>query len=208
MESLASIFSKYRVVPVVAVEDTETALPLADALLDGGLGIIEVTFRTQAAAEVIQTLVKKRPELYVGAGTVLTAENLTAAVQAGAQFGVAPGFNPDTVTLAQEKKLPFMPGIATPTEIEAALAKKCEVLKFFPAETLGGTAALKAVSAPYRHTGIQFVPTGGVNESNFENYLELPNVAACGGTWLVSAKDIAEGNWKIITQRVKRVTGM
>ncbi|MDR3182714.1 MAG: bifunctional 4-hydroxy-2-oxoglutarate aldolase/2-dehydro-3-deoxy-phosphogluconate aldolase [Planctomycetaceae bacterium] len=202
--SLAETLLKYRVVPVIAINSAEAALPLADALLEGGLPIAEITFRTDAAAEVIRTIAAKRPELFIGAGTVLTADNVLAAIDAGAKFGVAPGFNPSIVQLAADKGLPFIPGTATPTEIEAALAANCRILKFFPAGILGGAAALKAVSAPYLHTGIKFMPTGGINESNFEAYLELPNVAACGGTWIASPKDIADGHWSIISERCKR----
>jgi 2-dehydro-3-deoxyphosphogluconate aldolase/(4S)-4-hydroxy-2-oxoglutarate aldolase len=203
--SLSETLSKYRVVPVIAIDDADAALPLADALLSGGLSVVEITFRTAAAAKVIRTIAEKRPEFYIGAGTVLTADNLSAAIDAGAKFGVAPGFNPAIVKLATSKGLPFIPGVATPTEIEAALAENCSVLKFFPAGILGGNAALKSISTPYLHTGVQFMPTGGVNEANFEDYLELPNVVACGGTWIASAKDIAEKRWNIITERCKRV---
>ncbi|MDR3234744.1 MAG: bifunctional 4-hydroxy-2-oxoglutarate aldolase/2-dehydro-3-deoxy-phosphogluconate aldolase [Planctomycetaceae bacterium] len=202
--ALSEKLAKYRVVPVISINNAAAALPLADALLEGGLSIAEITFRTDAAADVIRLLASKRPELCVGAGTVLTADNLAAAVDAGAEFGVAPGFNPQIVQLAADKGLPFVPGTATPTEIEAAAAENCRILKFFPAGILGGAVALKAISAPYLHTGIKFMPTGGINESNFEKYLELPNVAACGGTWIAPPNDIAEGNWKMITERCKR----
>ncbi len=195
--------AKYRVIPVVAIESVEAALPLADALLAGGLPVIEVTFRTAAAADVIAVLSRERPNLLVGAGTVLTPENLEAAMVAGAQFGVAPGFNPAVVRRAQERGFPFVPGVCTPTDIEAALAAGCTTLKFFPAEACGGVAMVKTLAAPYAHLGIRFVPTGGVSPSNLQDYLACPEVLAVGGTWLAKKEDIRDGSWPLITDRCK-----
>jgi 2-dehydro-3-deoxyphosphogluconate aldolase / (4S)-4-hydroxy-2-oxoglutarate aldolase len=189
------------VVPVIAVEDPKVALPLADALLAGGLPIVEITFRTAAAAQVIQTLVRERPKLLVGAGTVLTRENLQAAKAAGARFGVAPGLNPQIVNEARDMGLPFIPGVATPSEVEQALALGCTTLKFFPAEVLGGVAMLNALAGPYAHTGVKFMPTGGVNPANLESYLACKVVAAVGGTWLAKKDDLASGNWQEIQRR-------
>ncbi|MDR0869748.1 MAG: bifunctional 4-hydroxy-2-oxoglutarate aldolase/2-dehydro-3-deoxy-phosphogluconate aldolase [Planctomycetaceae bacterium] len=205
MDKIIETLEKYRVVPVISLEDAAAALPLADALLEGGLPLAEITFRTAAAAEAIRILTEKRPELCIGAGTVLTAQNVGDAVKAGAVFGVAPGFNPETLEVAGEHHLPFIPGVCTPSEIEAALTYNAAVLKFFPAGAMGGVAMLKAISAPYSHTGIRFMPTGGVSESNLAEYLAQPAVLACGGTWIAAKADIAEGRWSEIKDRCRRV---
>ena len=197
--------SSYGVVPVIAIESIESALPLADALIAGGLPVAEITFRTKAAADVISLLAKERPELILGAGTVLTPENMQKAKDCGATFAVAPGLNPDVVKKAQDINLPFVPGINNPTDIEAALSLGCQTLKFFPAEASGGIKYLNSISAPYKHTGIKFVPTGGVNEGNLSNYLQLPVVIACGGTWIAKNEDMAAGNWDDIVLRCKKV---
>ena len=191
------------IVPVIAIERVEWALPLADALLAGGLRVIEITFRTSAAAEVIRTLSAERPQLTVGAGTVLTLENLDTAKANGAKFGVAPGLNPTIARRAQQLQFPFFPGVATPTEIDAALELGCRLLKFFPSEALGGCGMLAALFAPYQHTGVRFMPTGGVNPGNLENYLKCDAVAAVGGTWIAKREDFVTGNWSEITQRCR-----
>jgi 2-dehydro-3-deoxyphosphogluconate aldolase/(4S)-4-hydroxy-2-oxoglutarate aldolase len=196
------------VVPVIAIESVADALPLADALLEGGLPVAEITFRTKAAAEVIALLRAERPELLVGAGTVLTPENAAAALAAGAQFAVAPGLNPEVVAHAAELGLPFYPGVATPSDIERGLALGCPVLKFFPAEALGGTAMLEALSAPYAHTGVRFMPTGGVTPANLADYLRIATVAAVGGTWIAKKADIAGGGWAGITKRCAEAVAM
>ncbi len=205
MQSIIQTLERYRVVPVIAIDDAEAALPLADALLDGGLPVAEITFRTAAAATVIRTITEKRPELLVGAGTVLTFQNVQDAIAAGARFGVAPGFNPDTLDIAEEREWPFIPGVCTPSEIEAALEINYHVLKFFPAGAMGGVSMLKALSAPYAHTGIRFMPTGGVTEENLVEYLAVPSVIACGGTWIATKADIASGNWTAVRDRCRRV---
>jgi len=189
------------IVPVITIEQVQHALPLADALLAAGIPIIEITFRTAAAADVIGTLVRERPQLTVGAGTVLTRENVRAASQAGAQFALAPGLNPHIVKLAAEFELPFVPGIATASEVELALSLGCRMLKFFPAELLGGVEMIKALSAPYGHTHVRFIPTGGVNPANLESYLACKHVAAVGGTWLAKNEDLAGNKWGEIRRR-------
>jgi len=201
--SILERIARYGVVPVIAVESPQVAVPLADALLEGGLGVVEITFRTSAAAQVIQEISRERPELLVGAGTVLTAANLDAAKASGARFAVAPGLNPDIVTRAKEIGLPFVPGVATPGEIERGLSLGCTLLKFFPAEALGGVAMIEALAAPYRHTGVRFVPMGGINAGNLESYLALDAVAAVGGTWIAKKDDLAAGRWDDITRRCK-----
>jgi len=195
----------YGVVPVLAIDAVETALPLADALLAGGLPVAEVTFRTAAAAEVLRLLARERPQLLLGAGTVLNTENLDAAIQCGARFALAPGLNPAVVARAREAGLPFLPGVATPTDIEAALGLGCSLLKFFPSEAMGGISMLRALSGPYKHTGVRFVPTGGVNAANLAAYLSTEGVAAVGGTWIATKGDLAEGNWSAITERCRKV---
>ena len=195
--------ARHGIIPVIALDKVEAALPLADALIGGGLPVIEITFRTAAAAEIIRTLSYARPQLAVGAGTVLTAANLEAAHANGAAFAVAPGLNPEIVRQAQGLGLPFVPGVATPTDIEAAMALGCKVLKFFPAEALGGVAMLDALSGPYRHTGVRFVPTGGLSLATVESYLRLETVAAAGGTWLARQEDLTAGRWDEIRDRCR-----
>lgn len=194
-ETVMQRVSRCGVVPVIAIEKVEAALPLADALLAGGLPVIEITFRTAAAAEVIRLLARERPQLLVGAGTVLTEANIEAAIHAGAQFAVAPGLNPAIVRRCQALNLPFVPGVATPTDIEAALVLGCTLLKFFPSEALGGVPMIEALSAPYKHTGVKFMPTGGASPANLETYLKLDTVAAVGGTWIAKKEDIANAKW-------------
>lgn len=195
----------YGVVPVIAIESADSALSLADALIEGGLPVAEITFRTAAAADVISLLASKRPEIILGAGTVLTPENLRRAKDCGATFAVAPGFNPDVVNTAREIDLPFVPGINNPTDIEGALALGCRHLKFFPAEASGGIKYLNAIAAPYKHTGVKFMPTGGINIDNLADYLSLDIIAACGGTWIAKKPDIAEGLWSDIARRCRQV---
>jgi 2-dehydro-3-deoxyphosphogluconate aldolase/(4S)-4-hydroxy-2-oxoglutarate aldolase len=191
------------VVPVITIEEVAHALPLADALLAGGLPVIEITFRTPAAAEVVRVLAKERPQLLIGAGTLLTSANIEAAKASGAVFGVAPGLNPQIVNQARELNLPFIPGIATPSEIEIGMSLGCSLLKYFPAEALGGPAMLDALAIPYRHTGVRFLPSGGVNTGNLENYLKMGCVAAAGGTWIARLEDYKAGNWADVTARCK-----
>jgi 2-dehydro-3-deoxyphosphogluconate aldolase/(4S)-4-hydroxy-2-oxoglutarate aldolase len=191
------------IVPVIAIDQEAAALPLADALIEGGLPVVEITFRTAAAAAVIRTISRERPRLLVGAGTVLTKENLEAAKESGARFAVAPGLNPQIVQLAQKLNLPFVPGVATPTDIEQGLALGCRVLKFFPAEALGGIPMIEALSAPYQHTGARFIPTGGVSTSNLEAYLRIKTVAAVGGTWIAKKEDLSGGKWSDIAARCR-----
>jgi 2-dehydro-3-deoxyphosphogluconate aldolase / (4S)-4-hydroxy-2-oxoglutarate aldolase len=191
------------IVPVVIIEHVDKALPLADALLAGGLPIVEITFRTAVAAEVIRILSRERPQLLVGAGTVLTPANLEAAKASGAAFGVSPGLNPQIVTQARQLGLPFIPGIATPSEIEIGLSLGCKLLKFFPAEALGGVAMIDALWGPFKHTGLRFMPSGGVTLANLDSYLRTASVAAAGGTWIAKPEDLAGGNWSGIRERAQ-----
>jgi len=195
--------ARYGVVPVIAIRAVEAALPLADALLEGGLPVAEITFRTSAAAEVIAAMVRHRPALLVGAGTVLSEENVKEAKEAGARFAVAPGLNPAVVQHAAKVGLPFAPGVCTPSEIEQALGLGCRIVKFFPAEASGGVEMVKALAAPYSHVGVRFLPTGGVNAGNLEGYLSLKAVAAVGGTWIAKPEDLAGGHWQTIRDRCR-----
>src|SRR5208337_3697827 len=190
--------AKHVIVPVIAIDSVDAALPLADALLEGGLPVAEITFRTAAAAEVIAKIAKERPSMMLGAGTVLTAENLGRACDAGAKFGVAPGLNQDVVAEAAHRGLPFIPGVITPSEIEQALALGLKLLKFFPSEAFGGLKVIKALSAPYAHSGVRFMPTGGVSTSNLTEYLAEKAVACIGGTWIATREAIADKKWSHI----------
>lgn len=177
------------IVPVVALGDARHAVPLAKALAKGGIDVVEVTFRTDAAEESIRAIAAELPEVLVGAGTVLTKEQVDRAIGAGAQFLVSPGFNPEIVAYALSKGAPIVPGTATPGEMEQAIALGLDAVKFFPAEQNGGVAALKAVSAVYRN--LRFMPTGGVNPQNLNDYLSFDKVLACGGSWMVK-NDLVE----------------
>ena len=200
-EEILDRIAYFGVVPVIAIESVDVAIPLADALIQGGLPVVEITFRTSAAAETICRMTKERPELIVGAGTVLSVANLDAAKANGASFAVAPGLNPKMVKQAQQMGLPFVPGIATPSDIDAGLSLGCELLKFFPAEANGGIEMIEALSAPYKHTGVRFMPTGGVDHANLETYLKINTVAAVGGTWIAKKEDLSQGNWGEIQKR-------
>ena len=194
-KDLIEQLKKMGVVPVIAIESVEDALPMADALVAGGLPIAEITFRTAAAAEVIKKLKKERPSLMLGAGTILTVDQLQQAKECGAVFGVTPGFNPQVVKKAVEIKFALFPGGLTPSEIEQGLALGLKVLKFFPCEAAGGINMLKAVSAPYGHLGVKFIPTGGINLAKLGDYLALSQVLAVGGTWIATKEAIAGKKW-------------
>jgi len=200
--------ARFKVVPVIAIESPDAALSLADALIKGGLPIAEITFRTEAAAVVIRKMTQERPDLLVGAGTILTLDNLKSAIDAGAKFGVAPGCNPKIIAAAQERGFPFVPGVCTPSDVEAALSCGCTILKFFPAGSMGGLAMLKSLIAPYGHTGVQFMPTGGISPANLGEYLATKGVIACGGTWIATKEDIAENKWELIATRCREVVAL
>ena len=201
---LASL-RQLKVVPVLVVERVEFAVPLADALIEGGLPIAEVTFRTRHAADVICRIRAERLNVTVGAGTVLSVEDLMRAFEAGAMFGVAPGLNRTVAADARDMQFPFFPGVMTPSDIESALSLGFRMLKFFPAAAAGGVAMLKSLVAPYAHLGVEFIPTGGINLSNLRLYLDGPHVAAVGGTWIASAEDISRQAWGEISNRCRVV---
>ena len=181
-------------VPVIKIDDAKDAAPLAKALYDGGLPCAEVTFRTAAAAEAIAEMVKACPDMLVGAGTVLTTAQVDEAVAAGAKFIVSPGLNPTVVKYCVDKNIPMMPGINNPSGIEQAMELGLKVVKFFPAEPSGGLNMLKAMAAPYG--GVRFMPTGGISPSNVGDYLAWNRIIACGGSWMVPPKMLAEGNFE------------
>lgn len=187
-----------KLVPVVKINRAEDALALGEALVTGGLPVAEITFRTDAAPAAIRTLHERLPALLVGAGTVLNVDNVKAAVAAGAQFIVAPGFNPKVVDYCVEHGIPVVPGVNSPTDIEMGLDRGLDVLKFFPAEASGGLKLLKAMAAPY--AGVKFMPTGGINLDNLLTYLAFDRVLACGGTWMAETSLIDAGQFDEITR--------
>jgi len=201
MNEILKKIGELGVVPVVKIESTKDAIPLGKALLEGDLPIAEITFRTAAAEDSIKALTGELPGLLVGAGTVLTIEQAKKAIAAGARFIVSPGFNSKIVDYCLENNVVVTPGVNNPTQIEMALEKGLEIVKFFPAEASGGLAALKAMSAPY--TMIKFIPTGGISQNNFLSYLAHKQVHACGGSWMVKPELISSGNFKEITAITK-----
>ena len=190
--------SRIGVVPVITIDRPQDAVPLARALLNGGIGCAEITFRTASAEEAIQTISGECHEMLVGAGTVLTVQQAEQAIRAGAQYIVAPGFDAAVVDWCQEHGVPVLPGVATPTEINMALARGVKLLKFFPSEEIGGVRMLKALHAPYQE--VQFIPTGGIKAHNLAEYLALPNVVACGGSWMATGSMISEGKFDEIAR--------
>lgn len=185
------------VVPVVVLEDAKDAIPVADALLRGGIDVMEITFRTAAAADAIRAVAQARPEMLVGAGTVITAAQCAQAVEMGAGFIVSPGFDADVVRWCIDRSIPVVPGCVTPTEIMAAMKLGLHTLKFFPAGVYGGLKAMKALAAPFG--SVQFIPTGGVNEENLSEFAAAPFVFAVGGSWICTKKDIQNGDFEKIT---------
>ncbi len=196
---LASSIEKTGIVAVLVVDEVKDAVPLARALLSGGVNAIELTLRTPAALDALKAIKANVPEMLRGVGTSVTGEQVAQAVGAGAAFGVAPGLNPRVLAAAREAGLSFAPGILTPSDIETALEYGCKLLKFFPAEPSGGLPYLKAMSAPYNHLGLRFVPLGGLNAKNMASYLADPCIAALGGSWLAPRELIRAGQWAKIT---------
>jgi len=198
MLPILETISKIGIVPVVKLDDAKDAAPLADALCKGGLPCAEVTFRTAAAAEAISIMTKAHPDMVVGAGTVLTTDQVDQAMEAGAKFIVSPGLNPKVVKYCVDKNIPITPGTNSPSEIETAIEFGLEVVKFFPAEQSGGIAKIKAMAAPY--VNMKFMPTGGINAKNLISYLDFPKVIACGGSWMVPGDLIANGEFDKIEE--------
>ncbi|KHA57702.1 2-dehydro-3-deoxyphosphogluconate aldolase [Aeromonas hydrophila] len=200
MSSITEQLQALKVIPVIAIEQAEDIIPLGAALADNGLPVAEITFRSAAAVEAIRLLRQAYPDMLIGAGTVLNREQVIAAKEAGATFIVSPGFNLNTVKACQELDIPIIPGVNNPSTIEAALEMGLTTLKFFPAEASGGTAMIKALLAPYAQ--VKLMPTGGISIGNIRDYLAIPRVIACGGSWMVDKKLIAEKQW----QKIGRLT--
>ncbi|HUS69587.1 MAG TPA: bifunctional 4-hydroxy-2-oxoglutarate aldolase/2-dehydro-3-deoxy-phosphogluconate aldolase [Anaerolineae bacterium] len=206
MHELLEKLGHLGVVPVVAIERAEDAVQLGTALVEGGLPCAEITFRTAAAEETIRRISSNLPGITLGAGTVLSVDQAQRAVSAGARFIVSPGFNQKVVIWCLQNEIPVTPGVATPTEIDMALDKGLEVIKFFPAEALGGIKMLKAIAAPY--VGVKFIPTGGINRDNLAEYLAHKSVHCCGGSWFVKANLISDGNFDEITRLTREAVAV
>jgi len=199
---LENALRQLRIVPVIEIADASNAVPLGQTLVDAGLPVAEVTFRTPAAAEAIARMVREVSGLLVGAGTVLSETDVDAAVDAGAHFLVSPGLNASVVQRAQRAGVPIIPGVTSPTEIEAARALDLRLLKLFPAEAVGGLPLVKAFAAPY--PDVAFMPTGGITASTVEAWLQVPTVAACGGSWIATKADISGRNWDEIRNKASQ----
>ena len=195
-----------KLIPVAVIEDKEKAIPLGNALMEAGLPVVEITFRTAAAAESIAILKKEFPEMLLGAGTVLKVEQVKAAVEAGSQFIVTPGFNPTVVDYCVENNITIVPGLNSPSFIEWGLERGLDFFKFFPADLSGGTKMVKLLSGPY--PTVRFMPTGGVNDKTLTEYLKLDNVIACGGSWIVKKNLISSGNFEEIKTLTKRALSL
>ena len=203
---VAARFRALRVVPVIVIDDARGAAPLASALSEGGLPCAEVTFRTKAAADAIRRMTDAQPDMLVGAGTVLTPTQVDTALEAGASFIVAPGFNPVVVDYCLEREVPVFPGVCTPSEVEAALMRGLRVVKFFPAEPAGGLAYLKAIAGPY--ADVEFIPTGGITRANLASYLAFPRIVACGGSWMAPQPLVAAGEFDAIRAETGRTVAV
>lgn len=206
MMTIEERFEDFGVVPVVVLDDVKDALPLAKALTEGGLPCAEVTFRTEAAEESIKVMAEAYPDMVVGAGTVLTIEQVDAAVKAGAKFIVSPGFDPEIVDYCLEKEIPIFPGCVTPSEVAQAVKRGLKVVKFFPAEPAGGVAMIKAMAAPYHQ--LRFMPTGGIGTQNLKDYLEFNKIICCGGSWMVKADLIKNGEFDKICKLTKEAKAL
>ena len=206
MDKISQQIGKMGIIPVMALEDANQAVPLGEALLAGGLPCAELTFRTTAASEAIYKMSQAYPEMLVGAGTVLTVAQAKEAVAAGASYILAPGFDPEIVDWCLAHNTLVLPGVMTPTDIGLAVKKGVKLLKFFPAVAAGGAAALKSMSGPF--IGVKFVPTGGINAHNLADFLQLPMVHACGGSWLVKKQLINAGSFAEITRLTKEAVAI
>lgn len=206
MKTLEERFYDYAVVPVVVLNDADDAIPLADALIKGGLPCAEVTFRTDAAEESIRRICESFPDMLVGAGTVLTTEQVERAYKAGAKFIVSPGFDPEIIDYCISIGLPVLPGCITPSEIAQAVKRGLKVVKFFPAEQSGGVAMIKAMAAPY--SMVKFMPTGGISTKNLADYLSCDKILCCGGSWMVKEDLIKSGSFDKITDMTKEATAL
>ncbi|EJC6991443.1 bifunctional 4-hydroxy-2-oxoglutarate aldolase/2-dehydro-3-deoxy-phosphogluconate aldolase [Vibrio parahaemolyticus] len=206
MSSIKEQLKALKVIPVIAIDKAEDIIPLGKVLAENGLPAAEITFRSAAAAEAIRLLRETQPDMLIGAGTVLNREQAIAAKEAGATFIVSPGFNPNTVKACQEIGIDIVPGVNNPSTVEAALEMGLTTLKFFPAEASGGINMVKSLLAPY--TDIELMPTGGINPANIKDYLAIPRVLACGGTWMVDKKLLEEGNWEELARLTREAVAL
>ncbi|EGR2720572.1 keto-hydroxyglutarate-aldolase/keto-deoxy-phosphogluconate aldolase [Vibrio parahaemolyticus] len=206
MSSIKEQLKALKVIPVIAIDKAEDIIPLGKILAENGLPAAEITFRSAAAAEAIRLLRETQPDMLIGAGTVLNRAQAIAAKEAGATFIVSPGFNPNTVKACQEIGIDIVPGVNNPSTVEAALEMGLTTLKFFPAEASGGINMVKSLLAPY--TDIELMPTGGINPANIKDYLAIPRVLACGGTWMVDKKLIEEGNWEELARLTREAVAL
>lgn len=205
-EPLLEKIREQKIIAVVVIDDAEAAVPLAHALLDGGISAIELTLRTPSALESLKNIREQCPEMTAGLGTLISTTQVKQAAAAGAAFAVAPGLNPNVVQAAQACGLPFAPGIVTPSDIECAYELGCRLLKFFPAEPSGGIAYLNSMAGPYAHLGIEYIPLGGLDENNFTSYLALKSVPAVGGSWIAPRELIQKKAWSTIADNARRAT--
>ncbi|ELV8803887.1 bifunctional 4-hydroxy-2-oxoglutarate aldolase/2-dehydro-3-deoxy-phosphogluconate aldolase [Vibrio vulnificus] len=206
MSSIKEQLKTLKVIPVIAIDKAEDIIPLGKVLAENGLPAAEITFRSEAAVEAIRLLRETQPDMLIGAGTVLNREQAIAAKEAGATFIVSPGFNPNTVKACQEIGIDIVPGVNNPSTVEAALEMGLTTLKFFPAEASGGINMVKSLLTPY--TDIELMPTGGINPANIKDYLAIPRVLACGGTWMVDKKLIEEGNWEELARLTREAVAL
>ncbi|EMK3313719.1 keto-hydroxyglutarate-aldolase/keto-deoxy-phosphogluconate aldolase [Vibrio vulnificus] len=206
MSSIKEQLKTLKVIPVIAIDKAEDIIPLGKVLAENGLPAAEITFRSEAAVEAIRLLRETQPDMLIGAGTVLNRAQAIAAKEAGATFIVSPGFNPNTVKACQEIGIDIVPGVNNPSTVEAALEMGLTTLKFFPAEASGGINMVKSLLAPY--TDIELMPTGGINPANIKDYLAIPRVLACGGTWMVDKKLIEAGNWEELARLTREAVAL
>ncbi|EOW9104404.1 TPA: bifunctional 4-hydroxy-2-oxoglutarate aldolase/2-dehydro-3-deoxy-phosphogluconate aldolase [Vibrio cholerae] len=206
MSSIKQQLKALKVIPVIAIDNAEDIIQLGKVLVENGLPAAEITFRSEAAVEAIRLLRQTQPDMLIGAGTVLNREQAIAAKEAGATFIVSPGFNPNTVKACQEIGIDIVPGVNNPSTVEAALEMGLTTLKFFPAEASGGINMVKSLLAPY--TNIELMPTGGISPANIQDYLAIPRVLACGGTWMVDKKLIEAGNWEKLARLTREAVAL
>ena len=203
-EEIRDKIAKEGIIAVLEIESEKNAVPLAEALLEGGIGVIELTLRTPAAIPSISLIEKEVPQMYMGIGTIIeTGQAAAVKKESGVRFGGSPGINPEIVKEAIAAELPFAPGIATPSELELAISLGCRVVKFFPAEGMGGLSYLKSIDAPYNHLGIRYIPLGGISPENFISYAKFGPVLAIGGSWIANKELINSQDWKEITRRAR-----
>ena len=200
-ETITNRLKQTRVMAVLVIENPRNAVPVAQALLEGGIDVMELALRTPLSLEALKLIVKEVPDMLAGAGTILSPAQLDLARQAGAAFGVSPGFSEDVLSEALKLRFPFAPGILTPSALERALSFGCRTVKIFPAQLSGGAAYIKAIYAPYKYLQVQFLPLGGLTLDNIEDYLQYDFITAVGGSWIAPANLIADENWSLITER-------